>query len=45
MLIHTESMPIKRASWNSLVFMKFLPNVAVTLLITDVLSFKIKQEH
>jgi hypothetical protein len=33
-----ESRPMSCASWNSLLLMKFLPRVAVTLVITDVLS-------
>ncbi len=32
-------MPIICASWNSLDLMKFLPRVAVTLVMTEVLSF------
>ena len=35
------SKPIIWASWNSLLRMKFLPSVAVTLVITDVVSFSI----
>lgn len=35
------SIPINWASWNSLLLMKFLPRVAVTLVMTEVLSLSI----
>ncbi len=39
--VATGSSPISWASWNSLLRMKFRPNVAVTFVITDVVSFSI----